>query len=431
MKKPKKTQEITQKIAPLSAAPKYLVLLNDGLDQFGIPLLRSVAGLRVAASSDFSPGAASLEGPIVFENLGVAVVTGTPDQITSLTSQVKDGGPVLAVEPVRTVRAFPDPAPLAGYLRGYKDGIADLTARLEQLGLVNLQGLVDAAAATEKDFTWGLSAVGLPASKYTGKGTKVAVLDTGFDLRHPDFPGREIELMSFVKDEDAQDLHGHGTHCIGTACGPKKPFTGPRYGVAHEAAIYAGKVLNAGGEGDDQGILAGIEWAISRKCNVVSMSLGAAISEGEPHSKVFEKVAKRALKAGTLIIAASGNESERPLKFAPVGHPANCPSILAVGAVDVKGQVGFFSNRGLDPKGGQVDIAAPGVDVLSAFPMPARTRKLSGTSMATPHVSGVAALLAEANPSATALEIWSLITQTAKRLPLLASDVGAGLLQAP
>ena len=279
--------------------------------------------------------------------------------------------------------------------------------------------------------TWGLNACRVPPSLRSGTGIKVAVLDTGMDLGHPDFVGRPIVSQTFV-GQPVQDLHSHGTHCIGTACGPKEPYHPPRYGVACGSAILAGKVLDDNGGGADGGILAGINWAVTQGARVVSMSLGAEVTVTDPFSEVFEAVGQRALAAGTLVVAAAGNESDRGDGwFAPVGHPANCPSILAVGALDSRMQLGNFSNRGLNPKGGQVDVAAPGVDVLSAFPMPIRSRRLSGTSMATPHVAGLAALWAEAHPKATATELWTLLTQHARRLPLLSTDVGAGLALAP
>jgi subtilisin family serine protease len=188
-------------------------------------------------------------------------------------------------------------------------------------------------------------------------------------------------------------------------------------------------VLNNQGMGTDTNILAGIDWAIRNECAVVSMSLGAPPEE--TFSLVFEQVAKRALAAGTLIIAAAGNDSRRPGLIAPVGHPANCPSILAVGALDKTLLVAFFSNGGLNPDGGQVDIAAPGVDVLSSWPRPRLYNRISGTSMATPHVAGIAALLAEANPDVRGGGLAALLTQYARRLMSSARDVGAGIVQAP
>jgi subtilisin family serine protease len=106
---------------------------------------------------------------------------------------------------------------------------------------------------------------------------KVAVLDTGLDLGHPDFAGRQITAQSFVQGEQVQDGHGHGTHCIGTACGPRTPGRLPRYGIAYQAQIFAGKVLSNAGSGGDGGILAGIDWAIRNGCAVVSMSLGSPV----------------------------------------------------------------------------------------------------------------------------------------------------------
>jgi subtilisin family serine protease len=139
------------------------------------------------------------------------------------------------------------------------------------------------------------------------------------------------------------------------------------------------KVLSNQGSGADAGILAGIQWAITNKCPVVSMSLGAPVFPGEGFSQIFEMVAQRALAAGTLIIAAAGNDSARPGTIRPVGHPANCPSIMAVGALDVQMRVASFSNGGLNQQGGQVDIAGPGVAVRSSWPRPVLHNTISGT----------------------------------------------------
>jgi subtilisin family serine protease len=284
---------------------------------------------------------------------------------------------------------------------------------------------------SEVENTWGLQATKVPASRFTGQGIKVAVLDTGLDLGHPDYSGRQITSASFVVGQTVQDGNGHGTHCIGTACGPRQPGVIPRYGVAFDAEIFAGKVLSNQGSGGDAGILAGIQWAITNGCAIVSMSLGAPTQIGQPHSQIFEQVAGRALAAGTAIIAAAGNDSERPHHIAPVSHPANCPSIMAVAAVDRNMQIARFSCGGLNPQGGQVDIAGPGVDVRSTWPRPTLYHTISGTSMATPHVAGIAALWAQSDASFRGRALLNVLTQSARRLTLPARDIGAGLVQAP
>ena len=205
----------------------------------------------------------------------------------------------------------------------------------------------------------------------------------------------------------------------------------PRYGVAYDAEIFVGKVLSNQGRGGDGDILAGIDWAVQKGCRVVSMSLGAPVMPHQKPSTVFENMARRALAAGTLIVAAAGNESQRPGYIAPVGHPANCASIMAVGTLDSSMQVAWFSTRGIDPNGGQIDIAGPGVDIYSSWIMPKRYNVISGTSMATPHVAGIAALHAEANPGITPVDLWTRLVKTARALSLPVEDVGSGLVQAP
>jgi subtilisin family serine protease len=160
------------------------------------------------------------------------------------------------------------------------------------------------------------------------------------------------------------------------------------------------------------------------------MSLGADVPSGTPYSRVFEAVGQRALNRGTLIVAAAGNASRREQGIVqPVGHPANCPSFLAVAAIDAASQVATFSSAS-DPRGGAVDIAGPGVAVYSSWPMPTRYRTLNGTSMATPHVAGVAALLSEAR-GLQGLALWGALVQTARRLAGSTIDIGCGLVQAP
>ncbi len=445
---------------PTAAMPggttgRFLVLLREGATDEGVSMIEKRTGKKLAgASKSLSTlGIESEQRPqgILFETLGVAVVESPPEEIQGVMAEaVGETSPIMHVEPERFVYALaaptlvpapqeeePVPAqPTATpfeYLLGYRDAVNHVVARVIERGsaVEELEGVPVAAALTETQFTWGLQVTRVPSSRFSGKGVHVAVLDTGMDLGHPDFVGRTIVSQSFVAGQQVQDGHGHGTHCIGTSCGPRQPGVLPRYGIAFNAEIHAGKVLNNQGSGTDSQILGGIEWAIRNKCAVVSMSLGAATQLGQPFSQVFEHAARRALAAGTLIIAAAGNESQRPQVIAPVDHPANCPSIMAVAALDRNIHVSFFSNGGLNPNGGQVDIAAPGRNVRSSWPRPALYNTISGTSMATPHVSGIAALLAEAHPQARGLALWALVTQHARHLGSPSRDVGTGLVQAP
>jgi subtilisin family serine protease len=418
------------------AAGAFLVLLDEDEITSGISALRSGAGIAQpehVAGSDADVGAAELAAAesVVFDELSVAVVRADPDQRPALYASADASPAVLALEPERVVYAIRGLAVSEDYLRGYRDAVDHLVGRVLPEGTSALPGGVAAQAFDETLATWGLQATRVLESRRTGKGVKLAVLDTGVDLTHPDLVGRALTSKSFVAGEDVQDGHGHGTHCIGTAAGTKTPAALPRYGVAHDAEIFVGKVLSNAGRGADRGILAGINWAVANGCRVVSMSLGAPVQAGAPFSQVFERAAQRALRRGTVIVAAAGNDSDRPVTIAPVSHPANCPSILAVGALDDEMQVAWFSNSGLNPQGGQVDLAGPGVDVYSSWPMPLGNRRLNGTSMATPHVAGVIALLAEENPAATAAELKALLLGRARRLPLSSADVGAGLVQAP
>jgi subtilisin family serine protease len=423
-----------------------LVLLPEQAVPEGAAEVQQATEIELISSADFPGGAveaAQLQeaNGVVFDQLGVALVRAEPGQVRELAAAVMDEDrPVLAVEEERVVHALAEPAPVAmtgafpppgDYLRGYRDAVNHLVSSLAP----NAGAALTAAAVDESKMTWGLQHTGAVTSQFSGQGVRVAVLDTGATPDHPDFLGRKMELQSFIAGEEAQDGHGHGTHCIGTACGPRNPDQLeqlPAYGIAFAAEIYAGKVLSNAGSGTGGSILAGINWAVTNGCRVASMSLGAPVQPGQTFSAVFEQAAQRAMAAGTLIIAAAGNDSRRSEGIVkPVSHPANCPSIMSVAALDVELQAANFSNGTVNPAGGQVDIGGPGVRVHSSWPMPTRYRFANGTSMATPHVAGIAALYAQANPQVTAGELFGLLMRNARRLPLSSIDAGSGLVQAP
>ncbi|MGY1649640.1 S8 family serine peptidase [Geodermatophilus sp. SYSU D01119] len=386
----------------------------------------SAAGITdVADSRDFTSGRVPAQalreaGATVFARLGIAVVAAPPDQVGALRAA---GPPVLSVSPELVHHVLPGEE----YVRGYRDGVTDLAGRLAGAGGEEVPA--PPAFADTEAATWGVQAVHATTSPYTGAGVRVAVLDTGLDLAHPDFTGRSVTAESFVTGVgSAQDGHGHGTHCVGTACGPQSPPQGPRYGVASGAEIYVGKVLGDEGSGDDGGILAGIDWAVANGCAVISMSLGADVAEAHPP---YSAAGRRALQQGSLIVAAAGNNADRGNgEYGFVGAPANSVEVLAVGAVDAALRTAWFSARSLPAPGGEVDVAGPGVDVYSAWPMPQRYNTISGTSMATPHVAGLAALWAEAT-GRRGYELWATLTQAASRLEEPSVDVGSGLVLAP
>lgn len=280
--------------------------------------------------------------------------------------------------------------------------------------------------------TWGVAATRALESPYTGKNIKICILDTGIDRNHPDFVNRAIVDKSFVEDEDTDDVQGHGTHCAGTACGHPVRAGMPRYGVATDASLYVGKVLNNRGFGAEGDILRGISWAIDNRCEVISMSLGSTVREGEKPSVLYERIGQRALDNGCLIIAAAGNDSNRSFGFiAPVSSPANASTIMAIGAVDPNFAMAYFSCGGLNADGGDIDLVGPGVGVFSTSPAPQLYRTMSGTSMACPHAAGIAALWAESNPALRGTELWRALKKNARPLVHPPRDVGVGLLIAP
>ena len=230
---------------------------------------------------------------------------------------------------------------------------------------------------------WGMAKINAAAgwARGGGKGATVAVVDTGVDYRHPDLAGRVDKGRDFANDDDdAMDDQGHGTHVAGTIGAGLG--NGGVVGVAPNVSIVAVKVLGGDGSGSYEGVASGIVYAADRGVDVISMSLG-----GPAGAKVIEDAVKYAQDKGVLVVAAMGNENT-----ASPSYPAAVPGVLAVGATTSADKRSSFSNFGK-----HIAVAAPGSDILSSVPG-GKYDTYSGTSMATPHVSGLAAVVKAAYP---------------------------------
>lgn len=325
--------------------------------------------------------------------------------------------------------------------------------------LVSPMDASDVDASTLSSSTWGIQAVRATESPFDGSGITVAVLDTGIDPNHPAFQNVELLRRNFTA-EGEDDQNGHGTHCAGTIFG--QDINGKRIGIARNIKrALIGKVLGNGG-GSSATIAQAIQWAVNEGAHVVSMSLGIdfpgfvewLINEKGLNVNPATSIALEAYRAninlftelsnfvraqgsfadGTVIVAASGNESVRPQYEIAVAPPAAGTGIIAVGALGETANgldVASFSNN-------QVDVSAPGVGIISAVPGGGLGSK-SGTSMATPHVAGVAALWAQRQLDMTGrVESNTLLAQliasgtTAPLAPNVEEeDVGTGLVQSP
>lgn len=435
------------------ATGRYLVTLDadraaEGYDLVAAVLqgvgIRTYGTLPAGNQQDFA-GIEDDEN-IYFEQLGIIVAKPAPTEGNALLALADaEGSPVRAVEKERFRFALAENSASdsgaheaftvvdTAYLLGFRDGVnAAVQAALGQTAETKATPCPDSKKPVPANVSEAVAATAAHVSPSTGAAIRVAVLDTGVDMLHPDLIHCIKLTRSFVPGHDVQDRHGHGTHCIGLVAGPSQPTAGPRYGIAPGAHIFAGKVLNDQGRGNDAQILAGIEWALTQECKVISLSLGSPTEPDDTYSYAYETVAKRALNRGCTIVAAAGNDSRRSEGYIRrVSSPANCPTIMAVAALRSDETPAEFSNRGRQSEPGwEVDVGAPGVEVLSSF-TGGGTRRLSGTSMATPIVAGVLALIAEAAPQSTPSDRWQTLIQLAKPLTSLRIDVGNGLVQAP
>lgn len=317
------------------------------------------------------------------------------------------------------------------------------------------------AEAHGEGSTWGIKAVGAESSPFGGRGVTVAVLDTGIDAEHPAFADVEIVQKDFTGEGDG-DRNGHGTHCAGTVFGAD--VDGLRIGVARNVdRALIGKVIGQRG-GDTVSILDAVSWAVSEGAQVISMSLGIdfpgmvehlkrrgvpsraatsmALAAYRDNVRAFDTIADLAKVSGpfgrgAVIVAASGNESHREAAgeddeafVIDAAPPATADGILSVGALSSprpgEYQVAPFSNS-------NPNLSGPGVDVISAA-VGGGLRALSGTSMATPHVAGVAALWAEKlgeDQALTVDQLTAFLVARVEKTGLAFPDAGGGLAFAP
>ncbi|MFE0538580.1 S8 family serine peptidase [Streptomyces nigra] len=251
----------------------------------------------------------------------------------------------------------------------------------------------------------------------TGKGVKVAVLDSGADLQHPDLVGQVDGTATFVPtDEDVTDTVGHGTHVASTVAGTGAASGGRERGVAPGARLSIGKVLNPRGQGQQSWIIAGMEWAArEERAKVISMSLGGQGDGTDPLSQAVDDLSA---ETGALFVVAAGNSGPGAHS---IGSPGAADAALTVGAVDSSDRLADFSGRGprFGDDGLKPEVTAPGVGILAARSQDSSEgtgpyTTMSGTSMATPHVAGAAALLAAAHPDWTGERLKQALVSSAR-----------------
>ncbi|MFE5395505.1 S8 family serine peptidase [Streptomyces sp. NPDC056568] len=311
-----------------------------------------------------------------------------------------------------------------------RDFWREFTRRGAGIDGVWLDGRVTAAMAESN------AQIGTPEAwqaGLTGKGVTVAVLDSGVDADHPDLAGRVAQSRSFIAGQEVADRHGHGTHVASTVGGSGAASDGAERGVAPGATLAVGKVLDDSGSGSESEIIAGMEWAARDvDADIVSMSLGSTeASDGtDPMAEAVNTLSR---ETGALFVIAAGNTGAP----SSIGSPGAADAALTVGAVDAADEAAYFTSAG--PRHGdnalKPDLSAPGVDILAA-----RSRlsegsgdytSMSGTSMATPHVAGVAALLAEEHPDWSGARLKDALMSSSKRLDASAYHLGAGRVSVP
>jgi subtilisin family serine protease len=307
--------------------------------------------------------------------------------------------------------------------RAFWAGLSGALARGQGTAAASGEGIrkvwLDAQVrATLDDSVPQIGAPAAWAAGYTGRKINLAVLDTGVDATHPDLAGRVVKTVNFIDGDDAVDHHGHGTHVAATAAGTGAASGGSRRGVAYRSRLFVGKVLDGKGSGSYSTVIAGMRWAVEEGADIINMSLGARPTSGkDPMSRALNRLSAR---SGALFVVSAGNAYNE----GSVSTPATADAALAVGAVTKRNALARFSSKG--PRRGDLavkpEITGPGVHIVAARAAGTALgdvvdddyTRLSGTSMAAPHVAGAAAILAQRHPRWTAEKLKAALVSTAK-----------------
>lgn len=270
---------------------------------------------------------------------------------------------------------------------------------------------------------WGVNDINASSSwqsGLTGKGIKIAVIDTGAGPHSDLNLSGGTNVIAGATTTSYSDDNGHGTHVAGIIVG--QGVNGGVKGVAPDSSVYAVKALDSTGSGYTSDIISGIDWAIDNKMDIISLSLGS-----NQTSTALQNAVDIAYSSGLLVVAAAGNDGNSTGSGTNIEYPANYSSVIAVGAVDSTNTRAYFSSTG-----SKLEVSAPGVNILSTY-LGGGYQQMSGTSMATPFVAADLALIKQKYPSYTNIQLRQLLDSTSVDLGVSGRDslYGYGLITAP